>query len=72
MQKHSEYRECAISSPLWATGNDAQKLHAPQEAYYYSTAFAHEVLSCVGLGTVQLCPSEATNLIRLHNESSTR
>ena len=27
---------------------------------------------CVGLGAVQLCPSEATNLIHLFNESSAR
>ena len=30
------------------------------------------IFLCVGLDAVQLCPSEATNLIRLHNESSTR
>ena len=44
MQKHSKIRNVPFPRPCGATGNDAQKLHAPAFARFRGAAFLHEVL----------------------------
>ena len=45
MQKHRKIRNVPFPRPCGATGNDAQKLHAPAFAHFRDAAFMHEVLS---------------------------
>ena len=45
MQKHRKIRNVPFPRPCGATGNDAQKLHAPAFAHFRDAAFMHEV-SC--------------------------
>ena len=44
MQKHSKIRNVPFPCPCGATGNDAQKLHAPAFAHFRGAVFMHEVL----------------------------
>ena len=44
MQKHRKIRNVPFPRPCGATGNDAQKLHAPAFAHFRDAAFMHEVL----------------------------
>ena len=53
MQKHSKIRNVPFPRPCGATGNDAQKLHAPAFAHCRGAALMHEVL-CVN------CPYKST------------
>ena len=43
MLLHGKNKKCAISSPCGATGNDAQKLHAPAFAHFRGAVLRHEV-----------------------------
>ena len=47
IQKHSKHKKCAISSPLWATGNDVQKLHGLVFAHYCGAVLVQEVLCSI-------------------------
>ena len=47
MQKHCKHKKCAISSPLWATGNDVQKLHGLVFAHYCGAVLVQEVLCSI-------------------------
>ena len=44
MQKHSKIRNVPFPRPCGATGNDAQKLHAPAFAHFRGAVLMHEVL----------------------------
>ena len=44
MQKHSKIRNMPFPRPCGATGNDAQKLHAPAFAHFRGAVLTHEVL----------------------------
>ena len=44
MQKHSKIRNVPFPRPCGATGNDAQKLHAPAFAHFRGAVLTHEVL----------------------------
>ena len=44
MQKHSKNRNVPFPRPCGATGNDAQKLHAPAFAHFRGAVLTHEVL----------------------------
>jgi len=44
MQKHSKKRNVPFPRPCGATGNDAQKLHAPTFAHFRGAVLMHEVL----------------------------
>ena len=44
MQKHSKTRNVPFPRPCGATGNDAQKLHAPTFAHFRGAVLMHEVL----------------------------
>jgi hypothetical protein len=44
MQKHSKIRNAPFPRPCGATGNDAQKLHAPAFAFFHGAVLMHEVL----------------------------
>ena len=43
MQKHSKTRNVPFPRPCGATGNDAQKLHAPAFAHFRGAVLRHEV-----------------------------
>ena len=47
MQKHSKIRNVPFPRPCGATGNDAQKLHAPAFAHFRGVVLMHEVLYLV-------------------------
>ena len=44
MQKHSKIKNVPFPRPCGATGNDAQKLHAPEFAHFRGAVLVHEVL----------------------------
>ena len=44
MQKHSKNRNVPFPRPCGATGNGAQKLHAPAFAHFRGAVLTHEVL----------------------------
>ena len=47
MQKHRKTRNVPFPRPCGATGNDAQKLHAPAFAHFRGAVLTHEVLCCI-------------------------
>ena len=47
IQKHSKHKKCAISSPLWTTRNDVQKLHGLVFAHYCGAVLVQEVLCSI-------------------------
>jgi hypothetical protein len=47
MQKHSKIRNVPFPRPCGATGNDAQKLHAPAFAHCRGAALMHEVFCLI-------------------------
>ena len=47
IQKHSKHKKCTISTPLWATGNDVQKLHGLVFAHYCGAVLVQEVLCSI-------------------------
>ena len=47
IQKHSKHKKCIISTPLWATGNDVQKLHGLIFAHYCGAVLVQEVLCSI-------------------------
>jgi len=57
MQKHSKIRNVPFPRPCGATGNDAQKLHAPAFAHFRDAAFMHEVLCVASKSHLSPAPS---------------
>ena len=56
MQMHRKIRNVPFPRPYGATGNDAQKLHAPAFAHCRGAVLRHEVFAHFQLNTPQIKP----------------
>ena len=57
MQTHSKIRNVPFPRPCGATGNDAQKLHAPAFAHFRGAVLTHEVLCRAAGGFLPQSPA---------------